>query len=115
MPRLFVSNVTFEYELSPHRQTLPKRLLRLCSELAGMWLAVADEGDWIWCPKRIEMEFWSRMESQGLPRVRACGPSSPPPAGLEMVPWGWSETIRGLAESLLARVAAPDLDLVYLI
>jgi hypothetical protein len=114
MPRLFVANVTFEHELLPHRQTLPKRLLRLCSELVGMWLAIADDGDWIWCPEPVEAEFWSRMEERRCPHIHPCGPSSPPPAGLEMVPWGWSESMRALAESLQARVSAPPQSAVKL-
>jgi hypothetical protein len=114
MPRLFVSNVTLEHELSPNRQSLPKQLLRLRSELSCLWLAVADEGDWIWCPEPVEAEFWSRMEGHGCCRIHVCGPSSPPPAGLELVPWGWSAPIRALAETLRARVWAPPQDVVTL-
>lgn len=115
MPRLFVANVTFEHELSPHRHTLPKRLLRLGSELAGMWLAVAEEGDWIWCPEPVEAGFWPRMEELGVPRIHVCGPSSPPPPGLELAPWGWSNSVRALSETAQARVSGPPQNVIELI
>jgi hypothetical protein len=79
-----------------------------------MWLAVAGDGDWIWCPELVETGFWSRMEVLGCARIHACGPGSPPPPGLDLVPWGWSEEIRRLAALQQARVSAPPQDVVRL-
>ena len=90
MPRLFVANLTFESELADDRQDVPQRLQRLCAELVPLWLAAADEGDWLWCPEGIADAFWDQLHRQGLPLVQRCGPSAAAPPGLVLSPWGWS-------------------------
>lgn len=107
MPRLFVANLTFETELAGDRQHLPDRLQRLCAELAPLWLAAADEGDWLWCPEPIDPPFWDGMQKLGLPRVNPCGPATAPPRKLVLSPWGWSPVIREFGDRIGARRNAP--------
>ncbi len=107
MPRLFVANLTFESEVAGHRQELPKRLRRLCGELVPLWLAAADEEDWLWCPEPIEASFWTEMRRRGLPGVKTCGPDCAPPHELELTPWGWSREVREFGSRPSAACNAP--------
>ena len=69
MARVFWGNYEFEMALTADRQSLPLRLQRLNAELACCWMAVADEGDRIWCPASIDEEFFTGMLALGLPEV----------------------------------------------
>lgn len=118
--RLFVGNFDFETRLPGEGKTagvggtLPARLARLNAEMAPLWLAVAEEGDAIWCPEPIPEPFWSSLAERGLPRVhpisrledlRTVGPA-------QLVPWGWNADSAGWATRLGLRFDAPPLGVV---
>lgn len=112
MPRLFVGNFSFEEELARDRQELPAAARRINAELATCWLAVAEAGDWIWCPAAVEPDYWSRMQSAGLPNVNFASLPGELPAGLELVPWGWTPAVRELGAEVQAVFEAPDQEAV---
>jgi hypothetical protein len=93
MPRLFVGNFEFEHTLAnPHFQ-LPERLKRLNAELATSWLAVAEDGDLLWCPQFVSIEFFRQLADSGLPRVYPITDYAEAGPDVELVPWGWTDAL----------------------
>ena len=107
MPRLFVANLNFEQEIAGDRQILPVALRQRTAEHACAWLAVANPGDFIWCPQPPAPDFWERMSDRGIASVTGISSPADAPPGLELTPWGWTQTVRRRARSLRARIAAP--------
>lgn len=107
MPRLFVTNLHFEQQIAGDRQTLPVELEQRTADLSASWLAIADPGDAIWCPRPIAESFWRAMAAQGLPLVQGQSDAAAVPGGLELVPWGWSGAAERFARSVGARCHAP--------
>jgi hypothetical protein len=99
MSRLFVGNLDFEHELAAPSGWNPSVVLRrIAAERAASWIALADDGDWIWTPEPIPDEFWESLTQLGLPRVRGVVDLSSVAAQIrEVVPWGWSAWTRGIA------------------
>ena len=98
MPRLFLGNFDFEHRLADPVRQLPAKLNRINAELAMSWLAIADDGDYLWTPQPIEASFFEQAARDGLPRVMpATSPDAVPP-GVECVPWGWTNDIRQLCD-----------------
>lgn len=112
MPRLLWGNFSFEEDLAGERQNLPLPLLRLEAELACCWLAVAEAGDWIWCPQPIDAGFVARMIECGLPAVRPVSDQRDVPTDVEFVPWGWSDRARKFAAVVGVAVDAPSSGIV---
>jgi len=98
MPRLFLGNFDFEHRLAEPLRETPAKLQRLNAELATAWLSIADDGDWIWTPSPIDVEFFQRAVQNGLPQVIPVTSFSAVRAGVECVPWGWTPDVRRLAE-----------------
>lgn len=93
MPRLFVGNFEFEHTLAnPHFQ-LPERLKRLNAELATSWLAVAEDGDLLWCPQFIPIDFFKQMKELGLPRLFPITDFAQVGPDVELIPWGWTDPL----------------------
>lgn len=90
-PRLFVGNLELEHLLADAGYQPSLKIRRLNAELAACWLSVADDGDYLWCPQAIPLEFFEQMRSQGLPHVVPVTKFSQVPAGIELVPWGWTD------------------------
>lgn len=109
MRRLFVGNFSFE-EQRRMRQRPNAVVRQLEAELACVWLSVAATGDAILCPESIPAEYWSRMSEAGCPAVDPVRPSDLPRLGDidEIVPWGWSPSIRALAEQTGNHVSIPE-------
>ena len=97
MTRFFYGNFDFEHRLADPRYEPSVALRRLNAELATSWLAVADDGDWIWTPLSIEPDFFLEAARQGLPSVVPVTSLSDVPREVEFVPWGWSAEVRKLA------------------
>jgi hypothetical protein len=98
MPRLFIGNFDFEHRLAEPRREPSTKLQRLNAELASAWLAIADDGDWLWIPSPIEKAFFEQTASAGLPRMIPVISFAEVPRGVKCVPWGWSGEVRALAE-----------------
>jgi hypothetical protein len=126
MNRLFFGNFDFEEQLRGETRRSAK-LERLVTELAACWLAVCDEGDRIYCPARVEPAFAEVLAE----RLRTLTPSSSPrgrgepeaifvsapsqiPAGMELVPWGWSPAAVESGQRHGLQVRHPPLELVKL-
>ncbi len=107
MPRLFFGNFDFDECLADNRQIPPQSRRRINAELAACWLAVADDGDWIWCPEPVEPAFWERLRAAGRPAVQPVSDAALVPAGLELTPWGWTDETREFARRIRAVVDAP--------
>lgn len=98
MPRLFLGNFEFEHRLAEPTRQLPAKLERINAELATSWLALADDGDFLWTPQAIPGEFFEQAARHGLPRVIAVTACEAVPAGVTCVPWGWTDDVRRLCD-----------------
>lgn len=99
MPRLFLGNFYFEHELAAPPAWKPTASMsRIAAERASLWIAIADEGDFIVTPEPIEAEFWKKLASHGLPRVTTVShPDQCDAKDCTLVPWGWSPQVRALS------------------
>lgn len=93
MPRLFVGNFDFEHHLAQRGFQPSAKLLRLNAELATSWLAIAEDGDCIWCPLHIPQSFFDQAAAEGLPRVFSVTNRNQVIADYELVPWGWTDAL----------------------
>lgn len=139
MKRIFIGNFDFEHYLSLSGKNRRSRtadnrvgfssgsrrsaLARLNDELAAVWTAVADEGDFIWSPVGIEEGFFQSLTNFGLPAVKPLSASDQArPVGLmdvaaidvrlEACPWGWTDDVRDLSGQHGWRVAAPPQEVI---
>lgn len=95
MKKLFIGNFDFEHQLaSTERWNAPAALRRLNAELASVWLAVADAGDYVWTPSPIASAFFEKAADRGLPLLQPVSREIDVTEQVEVVPWGWTETIR---------------------
>ena len=99
MPRLFLGNFDFEHRLAAPTRQLPAKLDRINAELATSWLAIADDGDYLWTPQSIEAGFFEQAATDGLPRVIPVVSWNDVPRDVECVPWGWTDDIRRLCDT----------------
>ena len=113
MNRFFYGNFDFEDQLRSEVNR-PARVERLLLELASSWLAVADAGDRIWCPGKLPEEFLASLSQWGLPADIFVSEVRDIPAGMELVPWGWSLAAVEFGEQHGLVVEAPPLDVVRL-
>lgn len=98
MPRLFLGNFEFEHRLADPSRQISRNLERINAELAMSWLAIADDGDLIWTPQKIESDFFDRLNPDGLPTVIPVTSLESVPSAVECVPWGWTDEIRRLCD-----------------
>lgn len=98
MPRFFLGNFDFEHRLADPDRQLPQKLARINAELATSWLAIADEGDYLWTPQSIEASFFEQAARDGLPRVIPVVSFDDVPRGVECIPWGWTDDVRRLCD-----------------
>ena len=113
MNRFFLGNFDFEEQLRGEFQR-PARLERLVLELTSSWLAIADARDRIWCPGRLPEEFLASLAQWGFPADIFVSEARDIPAGMELVPWGWSPAAVEFGERHRLVVNAPPLDVVRL-
>lgn len=109
--KLFYGNFDFEAGLTGQAASAPA-VRRIQAELATAWIAVAEEGDAIWCPEPVPPEFWEGLAAQGLPRVVAISLGDPVPRDAEFVPWGWNADAIAWARRQGLTPAPPPLDIV---
>jgi hypothetical protein len=98
MPRLFLGNFEFEHRLADPSRQISRNLERINAELALSWLAIAEDGDLIWTPQKIESDFFDRLKHDGLPTVIPVTSLESVPTAVECVPWGWTDEIRRLCD-----------------
>ncbi len=113
MNRFFYGNFDFENQLCGEVQR-PARIERLLLELASSWLAIADAGDRIWCPGTLPEEFLASLHPWGLPAGIFVSEARHIPAGMNLVPWGWSPAAVEFGQRHRLVVNAPPLEVVRL-
>lgn len=114
MRRVFIGNFDFEHRLAAPDAEPAANLKRLNAELATSWLALANDGDWIWTPAAIEPRFFEEAARRGLPQVIPVTSLADVPPRTECVPWGWSEDVRRLAIRFDWSLHAPGREAVRL-
>ena len=114
MPRLFYGNFDFEHRLADPRREPTKIHKRLNAELATSWLALARDGDLIWTPASIEVDFFLAAIAHGLPRVVPVTSWDEVPSDIEFVPWGWSSDARLVAKRFDPDFTPPEENTVHI-
>lgn len=107
MPRFFFGNFDFEHRLADPGAEPSADLKRLNAELATSWLAIAGEGDLLWTPQPIDIDFFFASAQTGLPKLEPVTSLDMVPAGTECLPWGYSVDVRKLAARFRWRIDAP--------
>ena len=97
-PRIYYGNFDFEHRLANAQFAPTAKLKQLNAELAAAWLAIAEDGDFIWTPGDIDSQFFDALHVLGLPRVHPVTSLADVPAGTERVPWGRSTQVRQLCQ-----------------
>ena len=113
MNRFFYGNFDFEDQLRGEVRR-SARIERLLLELAPSWLAIAEAGDRIWCPGKLPEEFLASLSQWGLPADIFVSEARNIPAGMDLVPWGWSPAAVEFGQRHGLVVEAPPLDVVRL-
>ena len=115
MNRLFLGNFDFEHALSAtagRDRTRSDVVQRLQHEMAAIWAAVADDGDFIWLPAPVETEFFEELAAHGLPRVRPVVTAAEIDGPVEACPWGWTDEVRRQCERNGWKFSAPPQDVI---
>lgn len=113
MARLFVGNFEFEHSLADPGFYPSRRLQELNAALAGNWRAIAEHGDFVWCPVPETAHTWAEQSLPELPQVHIVNDlAGLLPDDLEFVPWGWTEAWRTVARNRHWRFQAPPLEIV---
>lgn len=107
MPRLFVGNFDFEHSLANRHYQPSQRLQRLNAERAVSWLAVAEEGDYLWSPVPVSSKILALENSLGLPRLKLVTNWDDVRPGTELVPWGWTDVLQQRARLQRLEFTAP--------
>ncbi len=98
MARLFIGNFDFEHRLALPARQISSKLERINAELATSWLAIAEEGDFLWAPQPMEASFFDQSVANGLPRVSPVVSFDEVPRDVECLPWGWTDDVRRLCD-----------------
>jgi hypothetical protein len=109
MPRLWIGNFEFEHRLADPDRTLPAKLQRLNAELAPVWLSVAEDGDAIWMPEPVPLDFWETMAAAGFPRVTPVADWRAHVADYEPTPWGWTPELLDVAARAAPQRVLPSM------
>lgn len=112
MSRLFFGNFDFEYQLVAPAKSPPLAARRRNTELAPIWVSMAQPGDaWADAPV-VDEEFQTQLEHNGLVWPGRFQPGQERPQSLELTPWGWSQTVVTWARRHRLSIAPPPLDVV---
>ncbi|MBT4864608.1 MAG: hypothetical protein HON53_05715 [Planctomycetaceae bacterium] len=115
MNRLFIGNFDFEHALSAKAErdrTRSGAVQRLQHELAAIWPAVADDGDFIWLPAPVEAGFFEESTTAGLPQIFPVVNAADVDVPVEACPWGWTDDIRKQCEGNGWKFAAPPQEVI---
>ena len=95
MPRLFVGNFDFEHRLADPRSTqLSATLQRINAELAAVWTAIAEDGDFLWTPESIDPDFFEQLAGRGFSKVNPVTTEGAVVGPVQLCPWGWTDRLR---------------------
>ncbi|MGQ0634704.1 MAG: hypothetical protein ACT4QC_08840 [Planctomycetaceae bacterium] len=117
MPRFFLGNFEFEYELAAAggvRQQVPKAVRAMSAALASAWIGFADPGDYVLATRPFSEEDFPDLTRIGvaLPQFVTRLDEVPASCDVELVPWGWSAGALAAAKGAGWVVSAPPLEVV---
>lgn len=112
MPRFLIGNFDFEHHLATTGYQPSAALIRRNAELAASWLAVAEEGDFLWCPQSFAREFLDRLHAQGFPHVIPLASPAAAPPGVAITPWGWTDEWQQRTKEVHGLCHAPEAKVV---
>ncbi len=123
MPRIFVSNFDFEHELPGAQSapdwigTIPRGKLPAReghADLDWVWMAIAEVEDVIVTAGKIDAADFATLSRLGLMIPRFCDAAEPLPRGTDwqLVPWGWTASLRLAAKERGWTCTAPPADVV---
>ena len=102
MQRFFLGNYDFEHQLASEVHAAPVGATPgLNASLASCWLGLAEDGDLISLSGTIPPDFVGQLTQPGLSRVEFTHqwPSREQAAEFEFVPWGWSDSVKQIAQT----------------
>lgn len=117
MPRLFVGNFDFEYELMAAggaSRRAPETVHSMSLALATAWLGLAEAEDYVLTTRPIVADDLPDLVAAevGLPRFVTCAADIRDVAEIELVPWGWTVSAAALAAERGWRTAIPPLEVI---
>jgi hypothetical protein len=125
MPRLFFGNFEFEHELATSEETKAvcadeifglRRLegAQVGAELAWTWVAIAEAVDSVVAPGEIKPDEFAALSELGLPIPQFLHSTREIAAlrDVELVPWGWTNSLTSIGKSYGFRCLAPPPDVV---
>lgn len=99
MPRVFYGNFDFEHELATAGYNRSRQLERMNTELIAHLLALATDGDRLFCDDVAFEEFLVDASVAGFPSVRTIDGCHRGLIDARLVPWGYSKPAVELATS----------------
>jgi len=114
MARLFVPNLDFEIELAgrPGDRGTDVAWRRTTADLSWCFAAIADDGDAVLVDEMPDPEDLRAIEGGVVPRLTPVLDPSTLNNVTEVVPWGWTRSVRELAERLGVVSVAPPADVI---
>ncbi|WP_237227174.1 hypothetical protein [Rubinisphaera sp. JC750] len=112
MPRVFVGNFDFEYQLGPHPLAqLPKKLQAINHRLLPALLPLTAPGDIIWSPGGADAIAENELRHHQV-ELQTSITELPVGQDWEIVPWGWTKVLLDQARQQEWTTHAPSLDAV---
>lgn len=112
MPRVFVGNFDFEYQLGPHPLAqLPKKLQAINHRLLPALLPLTAPGDIIWSPGGADAIAENELRVHQV-ELQTSITELPVGPDWEIVPWGWTKVLLDQARQQEWMTHAPSLDAV---
>lgn len=114
MPRLFISNLGFETEWQ--HGTVAQRIREFESQMSCVWAPMWEQQDVLFAPTTIESKFWNRLAKRGIPEPRLISSLEADLSGIgEVVPWGWTKSVKELTKQVCPMQRIPILDAVRMV
>lgn len=114
MSRVFYGNFDFEHELANAGYTRPCQLERLNAELSTHLLALAADGDLLYCDELAIRDFLADAKPAGFASVRLISNAGQEALDGRLVPWGCSKQAIDFATSCGWACEAPPIKSVVL-
>lgn len=114
MSRVFYGNFDFEHELASAGYTRPRQLERLNAELSAHLLALATDGDLLYCDELAIRDFLVDAKTTGFPSVRLINNAGREVVDGRLVPWGCSKQAIDFAASCGWACEAPPIKSVVM-
>lgn len=112
MPKIFVGNFDFEYQLGPHPLAQrPKKLQAINHLLLPALLPLTAPGDIIWSPGGADAIAEDALSHHQV-ELETSFAELPVGSEWEMVPWGWTRMLLDKARQQEWKTQAPSLDAV---